>query len=1252
MKFPANPSANQGGSAFWRGLALVCLLSQQTASLCYGAGAVVAWGADDAGQIDVPAGITNAAAVAGGASHSLALQANGTVVAWGFNLSGQTSVPPGLTTTTMVGGGETYSMALKSDGKVLVWGQMAPPPASLSNVTAIAAGASHALALKSDGTVVSWGSQTSVPAGLGNVLAVAAGNGHSLAVTADGLVTAWGNNSDGQTNVPPGLSNVIAVAAGSFHSLALQRNGKVVAWGRNNSFQTNVPGSLTAVAISAGAAHSLALKPDGTLAAWGDDTYGQIDVGTNSGYVAIAAGGYHNLAIQGDGSPFILLQPLSQTVLISKSATFQVIATGNQPLTYQWQHNGQPMTGFTNATLLLSNVQTNDAGAYNVVVGNVFGSVLSATATLTAIGGPPGVAIPPPDQTVICGDTATLRVSAGGSTPLSYQWFFQGNPLAGATGTALTITNVTPAVGGSYSVTITNLFGSVSTGAVLTVTVQPPTITSALTASAVQGQNFTYTIRALHTPLSFQVRYLPAGLTLNTNTGVISGIPAENGTFGPQITAINACTSDTETLVLTIAPTLPRITSPTFVTGTEGSPLNYRITATASPIWYGAQNLPVGLSVGLSNGIVSGAPTYAGEYDSTLWASNIWGAGFTNVHFSFANAVVTNINVGGVTYNYSKPYLLDFQFSLYTILGDTNNTTNAPIQGLVVDPRLLSFECLEDGVTNSSTETGPFVAAGSAKLIKVYMVLDFTKSITSLSNGDVNGDGISDAVDYMVSGAEDFVNQQPADTRIGVIEFHRDDMAPSNVVSLTTDKVLLKNQIAGIYTNYVRNFSSGSRCWDALSLAITQLGASNVDEQHYVVFVSDGSDQSSTTTFDAVLTAATNANVRIFSLGFGDELDPVPLQTLATTTQGAYFQAGNDPAELGAQFAQISKTARGQYISRWATLRRTGSFMPSFKVFYSGLAADSPTNPYWQDTNNPIIDTNSTPPTTNYNMITNFIIGNYEVTSYAPPPAVTVGSLRFAPNAEVQPTGIDLRATYVPRDIAQMRLHYVPNYPCTVTLQSTGTGQMLSGWTMVQTNDGAGGVWLLLSSPNPSDLNTAIPFAAFGRLLTFSFRDAINTSNAFSGFEIDNTIYTNIGWPSSPSFTFQNTNLVVKQFPILPYGTPAPWLQSYGLPQTAAAELLDSDGDGMANWQEYRANTNPTNAASKLVVRNVTRQFDGRYVVTFSTSINRTYQVQSSVDLINWVIVQDFIPGLNQDLSITDTRFIPDATIYYRVQVY
>jgi len=230
---------------------------------------VVAWGDNFSGQINVPAGLSNVMAIAGGGDHSLALKSDGTVVAWGDSGFGQTNVPAGLNNVTAIAGGYNHSLALKSDGTVVAWGYngegQTNVPAGLNNVMAIAGGGNHSLALKSDETVVAWGfdggGQTTVPAGLSNVMAIAGGGAHNLALKSDGTVVAWGGNFSGQTDVPAGLNNVMAIAGGFAHSLALKSDGTVVAWGDNGSGEITVPAGLgNVVAIAGGFAHSLALR--------------------------------------------------------------------------------------------------------------------------------------------------------------------------------------------------------------------------------------------------------------------------------------------------------------------------------------------------------------------------------------------------------------------------------------------------------------------------------------------------------------------------------------------------------------------------------------------------------------------------------------------------------------------------------------------------------------------------------------------------------------------------------------------------------------------------------------------------------------------------------------------------------------------------------------------------------------------------------------------------------------------------------
>ena len=80
--------------------------------------------------------------------------------------------------------------------------------------------------------------------------------------------------------------------------------------------------------------------------------------------------------------PAISLPPQSQAVMPGADVTFTVTAAGAIPLAYQWRKAGAPLDGALTNSFALANVTTNDAGSYDVVVTNSYGSVTSAVATL------------------------------------------------------------------------------------------------------------------------------------------------------------------------------------------------------------------------------------------------------------------------------------------------------------------------------------------------------------------------------------------------------------------------------------------------------------------------------------------------------------------------------------------------------------------------------------------------------------------------------------------------------------------------------------------------------------------------------------------------------------------------------------------------------------------------------------------------------------------------------------------------------
>ena len=81
-------------------------------------------------------------------------------------------------------------------------------------------------------------------------------------------------------------------------------------------------------------------------------------------------------------APEVKTEPRNVTAAAGTPVTFEVVAAGQQPLAYQWQHNGATISGATASSYSLGSVQSSDGGGYRVTVSNGAGSATSATATL------------------------------------------------------------------------------------------------------------------------------------------------------------------------------------------------------------------------------------------------------------------------------------------------------------------------------------------------------------------------------------------------------------------------------------------------------------------------------------------------------------------------------------------------------------------------------------------------------------------------------------------------------------------------------------------------------------------------------------------------------------------------------------------------------------------------------------------------------------------------------------------------------
>src|ERR1041385_1425436 len=150
-----------------------------------------------------------------------------------------------------------------------------------------------------------------------------------------------------------------------------------------------------------------------------------------------------------------------------------------------------------------------------------------------------------------------------------------------------------------------------------------PTITSSLSQTGDAGHSFTYQITSSPSASSFTAAGLPKSLSLDANTGAISGTFAAAGTFDVALTAQTSSGNATATLRITVRP--PEITTSLATTLYIGSAYNYQINASVQPTGYAATGLPPGVKIDESTGQISGVAELSGNYLVKITAHSAYG---------------------------------------------------------------------------------------------------------------------------------------------------------------------------------------------------------------------------------------------------------------------------------------------------------------------------------------------------------------------------------------------------------------------------------------------------------------------------------------------------------------------------------------------------------------------------------------------------------------------------------------------------
>ncbi len=380
-----------------------------------------------------------------------------------------------------------------------------------------------------------------VPGTAHAVTTVATGTNLTLIATADGspLPTfQWRKNGvmlAGATNQTISILGATAADAGAYQVIATNEVGsatspeEIIEIGGSQTVitpaiiaqpaavQTNVIG--TAAVFSAvvagsptptfqwnkdGAAVAGATTTTLTIAAVAATDAGSYTlVATNSGGTVTSAPSVLTVTeIVVDGTaPKITTQPITRTVAVGASVSFNVGASGSPAPSYQWRKNGTNITGATASSLDFSAVSVGDAATYSVLATNGAGAAVSENAMLY-VQSAPVITTQPIAQAATLGSSTRFTAAVAALPGATLQWKKNGVNVAGATSAVLLFSSVTSSDVGLYKLEATNALGSATSNEVALALGTPPIITTQpVSLTVAQKSNITFTVAASGAPL-------------------------------------------------------------------------------------------------------------------------------------------------------------------------------------------------------------------------------------------------------------------------------------------------------------------------------------------------------------------------------------------------------------------------------------------------------------------------------------------------------------------------------------------------------------------------------------------------------------------------------------------------------------------------------------------------------------------------------------------------------------------------------
>ncbi len=249
----------------------------------------------------------------------------------------------------------------------------------------------------------------------------------------------------------------------------------------------------------------------------------------------------------------------------------------------------------------------------------------------------------------------TTIAATGGDAP--YTWAATGLPAGLSINAGTGVISGTPTASGTFSVviTVTDSGGSSQQTAHTTLPLQINSVLTITTTSLPSGrlqQAYNTTVAAVGgvTPYTWAATGLPAGLSINTGTGAISGTPTASGAFSVVVTVTDSggevVQNAQKTLPLQINALL-NITTASLPTDRLQLAYSTTLAATggAAPYTWSVTGLPGGLSVNSGTGVVSGTPTASGAFSIVVTVTDSGGEVVQSAQKTFPLQINTLVNI-------------------------------------------------------------------------------------------------------------------------------------------------------------------------------------------------------------------------------------------------------------------------------------------------------------------------------------------------------------------------------------------------------------------------------------------------------------------------------------------------------------------------------------------------------------------------------------------------------------------------------